>query len=220
VSEETTVYRRNTTEKLRKSLYVENCDTSVENERELHLFIQEASLVFSEAKFDLRGCEYSDSSLEDHNNAVVLGRTWDRKADTLAVSSLKTVKVEGFTRRIMLFMAQRVFDPIGFTCPISLSPKALLQKYCEMKGDWDREVPEEVRNEFLPWLRDHPVLEEVRIPRWLRGVEDSVLNCSLHTFCDASKAAYAAAVLFAQNTIRLFKFSWYRPNHEGHQSRH
>jgi len=77
-----------------------------------------------------------------------------------------------------------------------------------------------VRNEFLPWLRDHPVLEEVRIPRWLRGVEDSVLNCSLHTFCDASKAAYAAAVLFAQNTIRLFKFSWYRPNHEGHQSRH
>jgi len=50
--------------------------------------------VFSEAKFDLRGREYSETSLEDHNSAVVLGLTWDRKVDTLDVSSLKTVKLE------------------------------------------------------------------------------------------------------------------------------
>jgi len=93
-SEETTEYTRSTTEKLRKSLYVHNCATSVENEREFHLFIKEASLVFSEAKFDLRRRDYSDPSLEDHNSAVVLGLTWDRKLDTLAVSSLKTVKLE------------------------------------------------------------------------------------------------------------------------------
>ena len=49
--------------------------------------------MFSEAKFDLRGREYSDPSLEDHNNAVVLGLTWDRMVDTLAMSSLKTVKL-------------------------------------------------------------------------------------------------------------------------------
>jgi hypothetical protein len=63
-----------------------------------------------------------------------------------------------------------------------------------MKGEWDQEVPEDVRNDFLRWLRDLPLLEEVGIPRWLNGIEDSVLNCSLHTFCDASKSAYAAAV--------------------------
>jgi len=44
--------------------------------------------VFSEAKLDLGGLEYSDPRLEDHNNAVVLGLTFDRKVDTLAVSSL------------------------------------------------------------------------------------------------------------------------------------
>jgi len=131
-SEDTTEYTRSTTEKLRKSLYTDNCVTSVENERELHLFIKEASLVFAEVKFDLRGWEYSEPSLEDNNSAVVLGLTWDRKADTLAVGGLKTVKVEVVTRRIMLSMA-RVFDPIGFTCPISLSPKLLLQKCWEMK---------------------------------------------------------------------------------------
>ena len=39
-----------------------------------------------------------DPSLENHNSAVVLELTWDRKADNLAVSSLKTVKVEVVTR--------------------------------------------------------------------------------------------------------------------------
>jgi len=68
---------------------------------------------------------YSDPILEIHNKTVVLCHTWDRKADNLALSSLKTVKVEVVTRRIMLSMAQRVFDPVGFTCPISLSPKLL-----------------------------------------------------------------------------------------------
>jgi len=93
-SEESTEYTGITTGKLRKSLYVDNCITSVENERELRLFIKEASLVFSEAKFDLKGWEHSDPSLEKHNSTVVLGLTWDRKADNLAVSSLNIVKVK------------------------------------------------------------------------------------------------------------------------------
>ena len=172
--------------------------------------------MFSECKFDLREWEYSDPSPEICNNTVVLGLTCDRKADILAVSSLKTVKVEVVRRRIMLSMAQRAFDPIGFTCPISLSPKLLLQKCWEMNVEWDQEVPENVRNHFLRWSRDLPLLEEVKIPRWLRGMEDSVLNCSLHTFCDASKSAYAAE-FFAREEYSLFKFSWYKPSHESHQ---
>jgi hypothetical protein len=94
----------------------------------------------------------------------------------------------------MLSLAQRVFDPIGFTCPISLRPKLLLQKCWEVKGDWDQDVQEDVKNDFLLWLRELPLLEEVTIPRCLKGIEESVVNCSLHIFCDASKAAYAAAV--------------------------
>jgi hypothetical protein len=63
-----------------------------------------------------------------------------------------------------------------------------------MKGDWDQEVPEDVKSDFLTWLQELPLLEEVKISCWLRGVEERVVNCSLHTFCDTSKAAYAAAV--------------------------
>jgi hypothetical protein len=63
-----------------------------------------------------------------------------------------------------------------------------------VKGDWDQEVPEDVKNDFLLWLQELPLLEEVRIPHWLKGIEESVVNYSLHTFCDVSKAAYVTAV--------------------------
>ena len=116
-SEETIEYTISTIEKLRKSFYVDNYVTSVENDKELRLFVKEASLVFTEAKFDLRGWEYSDPSLENHANTVVLGLTWDRKADILAVSNLELVGVELVTCRTMLYMAQRVFDPIVLPVP-------------------------------------------------------------------------------------------------------
>jgi len=63
-----------------------------------------------------------------------------------------------------------------------------------MKGDWDQEVPEDGKNYFLLWLGELALLEEVKIPRWLREIEERVVNCSLHTLCDTSKAAYAAAL--------------------------
>ncbi|XP_072384461.1 uncharacterized protein [Diabrotica undecimpunctata] len=35
------------------------------------------------------------------------------------------------TKRLMLSIAQSTFDPVGFTCPVSLFPKLLLQKLWE-----------------------------------------------------------------------------------------
>lgn len=135
---------------------------------------------------------------------MVLGLTWGRKVDTLAVSNLKLMGVEVVTCGTVLSLAQRVFDPIGFTCPISQRPKLLLQKCWEMKGDWDQEVHGDVKNDLLPWLQELPLLEEVKIPCWYRGIEH-VVNCSLHTFCDVSKAAYAAS--FCPHGIQYLRTS-------------
>jgi hypothetical protein len=56
-SNETAQYTSGTIERLRKSFYIDNCVTRLENVRELCLFIKEATLVFAEAKFDLREWE-------------------------------------------------------------------------------------------------------------------------------------------------------------------
>jgi hypothetical protein len=156
--------------------------------------MEKATEVFAGAKFELRGWEYSDTDLEGPANTAVLGLSWDKKEDTLAVVNVNGVKDGVITRRTILSAAQRVFDPIGFTCPVSLCPKLLLQQCWVLKGRWDQQVPDDVMKGFLRWLQDLPLLQEVKIPRWLMGVSECVLSCSLHTFCDASKTAYAAAV--------------------------
>jgi hypothetical protein len=185
---------RGIVEKLRKSFYVDNCVTSVPDHNALHLFMKEATEVFAGAKFELRGWEHSDPDIEGLADTAVLGLCWDKKEDTLAVANVSVEKDGAITRRAILSVAQRVFDPIGFTCPVSLCPKLLLQQCWALKGDWDQEVPDDVRKVFLRWLQDLPLLQEVKIPRWLMGVPECVISCSLHTFCDASKTAYAAAV--------------------------
>ena len=73
--------------------------------------------MFTEAKFDLRGWEYSVPSLENHTNTVVLGLTRDRKADTLAVSNLELVGVEVVTCRIMLSLGQGFLTPLVLPVP-------------------------------------------------------------------------------------------------------
>jgi len=185
---------RDIIEKLRKSFYIDNCVTSLPDHNALRLFMKKATEVFADAKFELRGWEYSDPDLEGPANTAVLGLSWDKKEDTLAVVNMSVVKDGVITRRTILSVAQRLFDPIGFTCPVSLCPKLLLQQCWALKGEWDEEVPDDVRKGFLRWLQDLPLLQEVKIPRWLMGVSERVLSCSLHTFCDASKMAYAAAV--------------------------
>jgi hypothetical protein len=47
---------------------------------------------------------------------------------------------------------------------------------------------------FLRWLQDLPLLQEVNIPRWLKGMSEHVVRCTSHRFCDTSKTAHAAAV--------------------------
>jgi len=148
-SEQNEWYNRDIIEKLRKNFYVDNCVTSLPDYNALRLFIEQVTEVFAGAKFELRGWEYTDPDLEGPANTAVLGMSWDKKVDTLAADKVSVEKDGVITRRTILSVAQRVFDPIGFTCPVSLCPKLLLQQCWALKGEWDQEVPDDVRKGFL-----------------------------------------------------------------------
>lgn len=94
----------------------------------------------------------------------------------------------------MLSLAQKVFDPVGFTCPATLVPKLLLQKTWEQKLPWDTEVNEEIGYLFRTWLKDLSVLSDIRVPRWIFAGPGESEDIQLHIFCDASKNAYAVVI--------------------------
>jgi hypothetical protein len=107
-SEQCGGHDRDIIEKLRKSFYVGNCVTSFADHHALRLFMEKATEVFAGAKFELRGWEYSDPDLSGPANIAVLGLSWDKKEDTLAVVNVSGVKDGVITRRTILSVAQCV----------------------------------------------------------------------------------------------------------------
>ncbi|GBM05915.1 Transcription elongation factor SPT5 [Araneus ventricosus] len=63
-----------------------------------------------------------------------------------------------------------------------------------MSIGWDTGITGKLRKEFLQWFQDIKILEEIHISRWINVSEENLKHCTVHTFCDASKEAYAAVV--------------------------
>ncbi|XP_054714529.1 uncharacterized protein LOC129224138 [Uloborus diversus] len=118
---------------------------------------------------------------------------WNRGTDTLSCDvDLGVEMIEPFTRRKLLSVAQRVFDPIGFCCPVTLYPKLLLQESWKSKLGWDDELSTDVTEKFKKWFKDLHLLKVVEIPRYMSI--DNCVSISLHTFCDASKLSFATVI--------------------------
>ncbi|GFW49750.1 uncharacterized protein TNCV_358531 [Trichonephila clavipes] len=179
--------------KLQDSFYVDNCVTSVQNNDELRIFVESATNVMKEGMFDLRGWE-SSSIPSESTTSLVLGLIWDKNSDTLEIDSesLKFDEKEKITKRKILSLVGRVFDPIGFLAPVMIQPKILLQATWKTKEAWDDEVNDEIRKKFLKWGKQLKYFKNIKIPRWLGVMEES--NLSIHTFVDASKTAYATCI--------------------------
>ena len=81
----------------------------------------------------------------------VLGLVWNCLEDVLSVNLnwCRSFRVEPLTKRIVLAVVQQVFDLVGFSCPMTLYAKLLLQHAWKRKTDWDCELEEDVKECFL-----------------------------------------------------------------------
>ncbi|XP_055936622.1 uncharacterized protein LOC129966232 [Argiope bruennichi] len=127
--------RKETARQLQKSFYVDNCIPSLETREEAAKFISEAKELMSTAKFDLRGWVTSAEIVEETKKRYIpiLGLSWDTENDELSCNSAIKISEENITKRTLLSIAQRIYDPIGFTSPTALIPKIILQKHGKEK---------------------------------------------------------------------------------------
>ncbi|XP_018339113.1 PREDICTED: uncharacterized protein LOC108746690, partial [Trachymyrmex septentrionalis] len=181
--------------KLSESFYVDNSVTSVNNVDEISSFISDAKMVMKTGGFELRGWEFSGDSL-DSDKSPVLGIIWDKNKDVLSINvpCLDELYETVVTKRSMLSLAHRIFDPLGVASPITLYPKLLLQEAWAKNLSWDDEVTDEIKNKFLKWVRQLDNLRKIEIPRCLLGELGRDDLITIHTFCDASQMAYAVVI--------------------------
>ncbi|XP_033212371.1 uncharacterized protein LOC117169969 [Belonocnema kinseyi] len=184
------LWTENSVKKLRESFYVDNCVTSVDSKEELEVFVREARAIMATGGFDLRGWE-SSGGVSQGEYVLVHGISWNKHKDTISINP--TVVYIGtpivITKRVILSAVHKIFDPIGFTCPVSLQPKIWLKQLWKEKVGWDTEINDKHRHEFLVRINDLPLLKQIEIPRKIGNG-----RLSIHTFGDASGLAYAAVV--------------------------
>ncbi|GFV60947.1 uncharacterized protein TNCV_925611 [Trichonephila clavipes] len=131
-----------TAQKLLESFYVDNYLTSVDNAEDIERFMLESKEILSLAKFNLRGWVHTGVSeaekgtlLEEEKKVPVLGLIWKPDKDTLSVNWEENSKINEIpvTKRKILAAVHRIFDPIGFTCPVTLEPKNIIARICISK---------------------------------------------------------------------------------------
>ncbi|GFT11092.1 integrase catalytic domain-containing protein [Trichonephila clavipes] len=131
------------------------------------------------------------------NGTKVLGLSWNTNEDYLTTDTkglLKFVSLDKNRKRFILQAVGKIFDPLGLISPFTVRMKCPLQDLWKEEIQWDDPLPTHIEKEWEKWCEELPNLRNLKIPRL---VLDSTLledDVELHSFYDASKKAYGAAI--------------------------
>ena len=155
-----------------------------------------------QTKIDLaKGLQNSDPATDSTpaiREVKVLSVTWNPHNDSL-VFDLSDLSIAADnlqpTKRNLVGLIGRIYDPLGFLAPITIKYKILFQKLCQSKLEWDCDLPEELLKEWRSLLTDLKEAGPISIPRsYDYRVEETPSSYTLCGFCDASTRAYAAVI--------------------------
>ena len=138
---------------------------------------------------------------DNKGKTKVLGTTWDIGADRFEVDLRQfgaTRENGDITKRTILSMLAKLFDPLGLISPITVSAKVLFQQLCTSKLGWDEEITLEHGEKWKKLVSDLNSVGEITVPKCLyKGNTSGVKNCSLHGFADASKKGILCCFIFS-----------------------
>lgn len=161
----------------------------------------------SYAKITVGGLEEIDPTKEHK----VLGTNWNLEEDTIVMKLNKIVEFARNlepTKRNVLRIAAKLFDPLGLISPVMVVLRMLLQELCLSKCEWDSLTPQPGRNRLQKWLTDLEKVGEMTVNRYYFPEEERRIKfATLHGFGDASKGAYCAVVYLCIETEDGYKTS-------------
>lgn len=198
-----------TAKRLSTDLYCDDLLTSLKTEDEADSFIKETKQIFCDAKMNMRKWASNKqlAAIEDAEpdtvlladgevgEQKVLGVVWSPADDSLRYHPDHLMKLSENlrpTKRNILKISARIFDPLGLLTPFTVRTKMLLKQMWMEGTGWDDPVSDDVQKRWLAWTDELKHLDQIRVPRTYDS--ESMDRFELHTFCDASQEAYAAAV--------------------------
>jgi len=130
----------------------------------------------------------------------VLGLLWDSEEDYLSFNPEQLLVAEASlgnlpTKRQILKISYKLFDPLGLLGPVVIQLKLLFQSLSSEGGGWDDAVTDEQSRKWISIINGLETLKELRIPRWVQvETKRKPVEFELNAFRDASFDAYGAAI--------------------------
>ena len=99
----------------------------------------------------------------------VSGILWNKEEDQFVFrfnAFLAFAKSTPFTKRGLLQLIARLYDPLGLLSPLIVPLKRAFQKACVANIPWDNELPENLQADVKAWLRDLGDVGSIAFPRY------------------------------------------------------
>lgn len=190
---------------IKEGFYVDDLLYGTNNVEEAKQLKQELQLILQQAGFILRKWLSNEQSIlsvgheskdiahfisENHVNKT-LGLCWSSRKDTLQFS-VSFPTSSHITKRHILSVIARIFDPLGIIGPCVLQAKIFLQKLWKLNSDWDDPIPADLYKAWIEFEEGIRAINDFEIPR--RVILPQPEDIQIHAFCDASESGYGGAV--------------------------
>ena len=97
------------------------------------------------------------------------------------------------TKRSVVSVTAKFFDPLGIVSPVTVLFKMFTQELCEAGVKWDEALTNDLLVQWKRLLMMVKNAKTIEIPRYLLlDSINSIKSARLIGFCDASSRAYAA----------------------------
>ena len=180
-------------ELLLRSLYVDDCLSSLPDSPEVEKFQERSTNILMKAGMELRKWRGNTILCSPEAGSKVLGVGWSVESDRMQLAELGDVKTPlKWSRRSLLKCVASVFDPLGLASPLVLPGKMLLQKSWRLEGEWDDDLPAELDSQCSLWWGALGQLPSQSVDRWV-GFRPHE-SITLHVFCDASETGYGCCI--------------------------
>lgn len=128
---------------------------------------------------------------EDNNGIKVLGLQWHPTEDIFSCVLHLDLPIT-YTKRGLLSLIARIFDPLGLFAPAIFYGKCIMQRTWLAKITWDEPLPVDISRDWASFASDLSALSVLKVPRHFDTHRES--PCLLLGFCDASTHGYAAVL--------------------------
>lgn len=142
-------------------------------------------------------------TLEDNSSAKTLGIRWNARSDCFYFAMAPFQNSTVYTKRAVISIIAKLFDPAGWLAPIVVVAKIIMQRVWVDKTGWDDQLVDETLNLWKQFMYNYHHINTIQIQRWIDFTATS--DVQIHGFCDASEKAYAAAIYIRISTSTSIK---------------